>query len=63
MLLGHNTYQFRSQESFGVPRIKDFLKINPLMFTGSKVEEDPLNFIDELWKILTVLYAIATEGI
>ena len=43
-------------------RIRDFLRINPPVFTGSKNDEDPQNFIDEVWKILKAMHAIKTEG-
>ncbi|KAG5614811.1 hypothetical protein H5410_014635 [Solanum commersonii] len=37
--------------------------MSPPIFTGSKVEEDPQNFIDEIWKILKVMHATETEGV
>ncbi|WMV14241.1 hypothetical protein MTR67_007626 [Solanum verrucosum] len=37
-------------------RIKDFTMMNPLEFHGSKVDEDPQEFIDEMYKIVSVLY-------
>ncbi|WMV45709.1 hypothetical protein MTR67_039094, partial [Solanum verrucosum] len=36
-------------------RIRDFTRINPLTFFGSKVEEDPQGFIDEVFKVLDVM--------
>ena len=33
-------------------RIRDFTKINPPTFLGSKVNEDPQGFIDEVLKVL-----------
>ncbi|XP_055835162.1 uncharacterized protein LOC129903640 [Solanum dulcamara] len=33
-------------------RVRDFAKINPPEFYGSKVEEDPQEFIDEVYKII-----------
>ncbi|WMV51157.1 hypothetical protein MTR67_044542 [Solanum verrucosum] len=51
-----------SQELSTVTRIRDFLRMNPLVFMGSKVEGDPHNFIDNMWKILKVMHVIETEG-
>ncbi|XP_049375478.1 uncharacterized protein LOC125840549 [Solanum verrucosum] len=33
-------------------RIRDFTRMNPPMFYGSKVDEDPQRFIDEVFKVL-----------
>ncbi|XP_055814193.1 uncharacterized protein LOC129883587, partial [Solanum dulcamara] len=44
-------------------RIRDFLRINPPVFTGSNVDEDPQNFIDEMWKILKAMHATEIEGV
>ncbi|XP_055800410.1 uncharacterized protein LOC129869841, partial [Solanum dulcamara] len=44
-------------------RIRDFLRMNPPAFTGSKVDEDPQNFIDEMWKILKAMHATEIEGV
>ncbi|WMV29575.1 hypothetical protein MTR67_022960, partial [Solanum verrucosum] len=52
-----------SQESSSAKRIRVFLRMNPLMFIGSKVEEDPMTFINETWKILKEIHAIQTEGV
>ncbi|WMV14300.1 hypothetical protein MTR67_007685 [Solanum verrucosum] len=35
-------------------RVRDFTRINPLKFYDSKVEEDPQEFIDEVYKILAI---------
>lgn len=35
--------------------------MNPSIFIGSKVEEDPQNFIDEVWKALKVMHATKVE--
>ncbi|WMV37224.1 hypothetical protein MTR67_030609 [Solanum verrucosum] len=32
-------------------KIRDFTRMNPLKFHGSKVDEDPQEFIDEVYKI------------
>ena len=52
-----------SQESSVGVRIRDFLRMNPPVFTGSKAGEDPQNFIDEVWKILKAMHATETEGV
>ncbi|WMV29929.1 hypothetical protein MTR67_023314 [Solanum verrucosum] len=33
-----------------VTRVRDFIRMNPLEFHGSNVEEDPQEFIDEVYK-------------
>lgn len=33
------------------------------IFIGSKIEKDPQNFIDEMWKILKAMHTIELEGI
>lgn len=45
-----------SHNSSNISRIQAFFKMNPPMFTGSKVDEDPQNFIDEVEKILRVMH-------
>ncbi|XP_055826316.1 uncharacterized protein LOC129894676 [Solanum dulcamara] len=52
-----------SQESSTITRIRDFLRMNPPVFTGSKVEENPHNFIDEIWKILKEMHITEIEGV
>lgn len=37
------------------------MRINPWVFIGSKVEEDPQNFIDEVWKALKVMHTTEVE--
>jgi len=39
-------------ESTIASRIRDFTRMNPPMFYGSKVDEDPQGFIDEVFKVL-----------
>ncbi|KAF3622344.1 hypothetical protein FXO38_31334 [Capsicum annuum] len=54
-----------SQFERGVPitlffeaiRIGQFMRLHPPMFTGTKVEEDPRDFIDEMEKILCIMHA------
>ncbi|XP_049381238.1 uncharacterized protein LOC125845746 [Solanum stenotomum] len=36
-------------------RVRDFSRMNPPKFYGSKVEEDPQRFIDEVYKVLTIM--------
>ncbi|WMV57914.1 hypothetical protein MTR67_051299 [Solanum verrucosum] len=36
-------------------RIRDFTRMNPLEFYGSKVNEDPQEFIDKLYKIMEIM--------
>src|SRR5688572_1676028 len=36
-------------------RIRDFTRMNPPVFYGSTVEEDPQEFIDQLLKIVTIM--------
>lgn len=36
-------------------RVRDFTRINPLQFYGSKIEEDPSDFIDEFYKVLAII--------
>ena len=36
-------------------RIRDFTRMNPPTFFGSRVEEDPQGFIDEVFKVLDAM--------
>ena len=36
-------------------RVRDFTRMNPPVFCGSKVDEDPQEFIDEVYKILVIM--------
>ncbi|XP_069144584.1 uncharacterized protein [Solanum lycopersicum] len=42
-------------------RLRDFTRMNPLIFTGAKTSEDPQEFIDELHKILVAMGATDIE--
>lgn len=42
--------------SFEVTRVGQFMRLSPPTFTGSKVEEDHYNFIDEMEKIFCVMH-------
>ena len=36
-------------------RLRDFVRMNPPIFIGFKVGEDPQEFLDGLWKVLSAL--------
>ncbi|TMX03162.1 hypothetical protein EJD97_017964 [Solanum chilense] len=38
--------------------LRDFTQMNPHTFYGSKVEEDPQEFIDEIYKILYAMVVV-----
>ncbi|XP_070036739.1 uncharacterized protein [Nicotiana tomentosiformis] len=44
-------------------RVNKFLQSDPLVFTGTDPEEDPLDFIDEMHKTLRVMHTTETEGV
>lgn len=39
------------------------MKLNPPTFTGSKVEEDPQGFVNEIEKTFIVIHATILEGV
>ena len=41
--------------------IREFLRMNPPEFSGSKVEEDPNGFIDEVYKSLVIMGLTSRE--
>ena len=41
--------------------LRDFTRMNPLMFYGSKVNEDPQYFIDQVYKILLTMGVTSNE--
>lgn len=43
-------------------RVGPFMRLNPLNFVGSKVEEDPQEFDDDMEKIFKVIHASDTNG-
>ncbi|XP_049359570.1 uncharacterized protein LOC125824260 [Solanum verrucosum] len=45
----------------GVARIREFLRMNTLEFSGSKVEEDPNRFIEEVYMILSMMGVTTIE--
>ena len=42
-------------------RLRDFTRINPPIFTGSKTSEEPQDFIDEVHKVLVAMWATDIE--
>ncbi|WMV50725.1 hypothetical protein MTR67_044110 [Solanum verrucosum] len=42
-------------------RVRDFMRMNPPKFNGSKVEENPQEFIDKLYKILDIMGVTLVE--
>ncbi|XP_049391638.1 uncharacterized protein LOC125856116 [Solanum stenotomum] len=42
-------------------RIREFLRMNPPDFSGSKVEEDPNRFIGEVYKTLAIIGVTSRE--
>ncbi|WMV54708.1 hypothetical protein MTR67_048093 [Solanum verrucosum] len=42
-------------------RVTDFTRMNPPEFYGSKVEEDPQEFIDEVYKIMIIMGVTQVE--
>src|SRR5688572_1977530 len=42
-------------------RIRDFTRMNPPVFYGSKVEEDPQEFIDQVLKVVTIMGVTCVE--
>ncbi|WMV13484.1 hypothetical protein MTR67_006869 [Solanum verrucosum] len=42
-------------------RLREFIKMNPPEFHGSKVGEDPQGFIDEVYKVLGIIRMILVD--
>ena len=42
-------------------RLRDFMRMNPPMYFGSKIDEDPQDFLDEVYKILFAM-GVSTTG-
>ena len=42
-------------------RVRDFTRMNTLEFHGSKVEEDPQEFIDDVYKVLMIMRVTSME--
>ncbi|KAH0705927.1 hypothetical protein KY285_010447 [Solanum tuberosum] len=45
----------------GAFRVREFLMMNPPEFYGSKVEEDPNGFIEEVYKVLAIMWVSSIE--
>ena len=44
-------------------RVREFLRMNPLSFTGSIPIEDPENFVEELKKVFEVMHVVDVERV
>ena len=44
-------------------RLRDFMRMNPPILTGSKTSEDPQEFMDEVHKILVAMGATDTKKV
>ncbi|XP_049399810.1 uncharacterized protein LOC125863878 [Solanum stenotomum] len=42
-------------------RVRDIMRMNPLEFYGSKLEDDPKEFIDEVYKLLAIIEVTSVE--
>ena len=49
--------------SFKVTKVGYFMRFSLLTFSGSRVEEDPQGFIDEMEKIFKVMHMEEIEGV
>jgi len=48
-------------ESTVASRLRDFVRMNPPIFLGSKVGEDPQKFLDEVYKIVNAMGVTSRE--
>ncbi|KAK4731588.1 hypothetical protein R3W88_024576 [Solanum pinnatisectum] len=44
-------------------RLREFVRMNPPMFLGSKVEEDPQDFLDEVYKVVNAMGVTSIEKV
>ena len=44
-------------------RLRDFVKMNPPIFLGSKVVEDPHKYLDKIYKVLSAMGVISWEKV
>ena len=51
----------RVHERTMASRFRDFTRMNPPIFYGSKVDEDPQEFLDEVYKVLYVIRVTSSE--
>ena len=49
------------QASTPASRVRDFTRMNPPKFHGSKVDEDPQNFLDEVSKVVNIMGVTSEE--
>ena len=47
--------KMHAPESTITSRLRDFVRMNPPIFLGSKVGEDPQEFIDGFYKVLSAM--------
>lgn len=47
----------------GATRVWEFLRMNPPVFYGSKVGEDPNGFIEEVYKLLPIIEVSSIEKV
>ena len=51
----------RVVESTMISRLRDFVRINSPIFFGSKVGEDPQEFLDGVYKVLSAMRVTSRE--
>ena len=51
----------RVVESTMTCRLRDFVRMDPSIFLGSKVNEDPQDFLDGEYKVLSVMGVTSRE--
>ena len=51
----------RVVESTKISRLRDFVRMNPTIFLGSKVNEDPQEFLDGVYKVLSAMGVISRQ--
>ena len=44
-------------------RFRDFVKLNPPIFLRSKVNEDPQDFLDDIYKVLRLIRVTPREKV
>ena len=47
----------------GATRVREFLRMNPPEFYGSKVDEDQNGFIDQVYKLLAIMGVSSIEKV